>query len=353
MPGSLKPLANLVGEVIFVDTGSNDSSVEIADQCGAKVIKTEWKDDFSAARNVYLQHASLPWILVLDADEILFPEDLLSFSGQCTNGGKAGFWFTVRHYCKNTGRPNWNYCKPDKRLTDCITGYKTTRNVKLFPNIPGLSYRYPVHESILPGLIERNIPMKESDVPIHHLGYLDLDKSSVTKRVRRNMALGLKKIKEYPNDTCGYLELADLLIEHDNSEAAIKLLKKALSLSPNYLEAYLKLAEAYENTDNIEEAKKIYVRLYNAEPDNFFVNAAIGRLHYEEGKFNDAETYLTKADDYFSIVRLAFSLFHQKKYEDAIKSAAKSLEIYPDGYEGKIIYKRIEMELKGKTAKVK
>ncbi|MFD2880587.1 glycosyltransferase family 2 protein [Paenibacillus rhizoplanae] len=66
-------LASLQGadEIIVVDTGSTDPSVEIARRYGATVIETHWNNHFSEARNTGLSHASSSWILVLDADEVL------------------------------------------------------------------------------------------------------------------------------------------------------------------------------------------------------------------------------------------------------------------------------------------
>ena len=64
-------------EVIIVDNGSTDKTIEIAKSFGQKVhlFNFTWVDDFSAARNESLKHATCDWILVLDADEIILEED--------------------------------------------------------------------------------------------------------------------------------------------------------------------------------------------------------------------------------------------------------------------------------------
>lgn len=58
-------------EIVIVDTGSNDQTVDIAKRYTANVLEMQWQDDFSAARNKSLDHASGDWCLVVDADEVI------------------------------------------------------------------------------------------------------------------------------------------------------------------------------------------------------------------------------------------------------------------------------------------
>ncbi|UHA61583.1 glycosyltransferase family 2 protein [Metabacillus litoralis] len=60
---------DIVNEVIVVDTGSNDNTVQLAEECGAIVYFFEWINDFASAKNYALEKASGDWIIFLDADE--------------------------------------------------------------------------------------------------------------------------------------------------------------------------------------------------------------------------------------------------------------------------------------------
>ena len=68
----LSSLNGIADELIIVDTGSNDSSVPIAESFGAKVYHHPWENDFSKHRNQSIGYASGDWLLIFDADEELF-----------------------------------------------------------------------------------------------------------------------------------------------------------------------------------------------------------------------------------------------------------------------------------------
>src|SRR5271163_4832494 len=65
----LRSVADVADEIIIVDTGSTDRTIEIATSFGATVIEREWRNDFAWARNQALELATKRWILSLDADE--------------------------------------------------------------------------------------------------------------------------------------------------------------------------------------------------------------------------------------------------------------------------------------------
>ena len=67
----LDSLVGVVDEIILVDTGSTDQTLEIARRYTDKIYHHDWQDDFATARNQSLMHASGDWILIIDADEAL------------------------------------------------------------------------------------------------------------------------------------------------------------------------------------------------------------------------------------------------------------------------------------------
>ncbi|MFG0216248.1 glycosyltransferase family 2 protein, partial [Brevibacillus porteri] len=63
----LDSVKDLVDEMIIVDTGSTDKTVEIGKSFGAVVHSYEWQDNFAEARNFGLEKATGDWILWMDA----------------------------------------------------------------------------------------------------------------------------------------------------------------------------------------------------------------------------------------------------------------------------------------------
>src|SRR6202034_1203390 len=76
LPRTLEAIRPAVDEMINVDTGSTDSTIEIAKSFGAAVIAREWTGSFSEARNASLEAATGDWWIYLDADEVLVSEDV-------------------------------------------------------------------------------------------------------------------------------------------------------------------------------------------------------------------------------------------------------------------------------------
>ncbi|MCZ8516401.1 glycosyltransferase family 2 protein [Paenibacillus filicis] len=71
----LESVRDIADEIVIVDTGSTDQTKEIAGKFTPHVIDFEWIDDFAAARNFSFAQATMDYILWLDADDVLLPEN--------------------------------------------------------------------------------------------------------------------------------------------------------------------------------------------------------------------------------------------------------------------------------------
>lgn len=67
----LESLRDVADEIIIVDTGSTDSTKKIAANYTDKIYDFEWINDFAAARNFSISKATMDYIYVADADEVI------------------------------------------------------------------------------------------------------------------------------------------------------------------------------------------------------------------------------------------------------------------------------------------
>jgi glycosyltransferase involved in cell wall biosynthesis len=101
LPRTLESVTPLVrggaGEIIVVDSGSTDRTIEIANSHGAKVVIEPWKG-FAAQKNSALEKTSGDWVLQLDADEYLEAHLAEEISTAMTNTSIVGFWIPRKNY---------------------------------------------------------------------------------------------------------------------------------------------------------------------------------------------------------------------------------------------------------------
>lgn len=173
----------------MLDTGSCDATIAIARSFGADVAGAVWKDDFSGARNVSLEMARFPWILVIDADEELDALTAPRLRQVPCHAGALAF-LVIREDLRHDGPPD-RIALP-----------------RIMKNHPAIRFRRAVHESIMDSLVALGKgALEESGVRLIHYGYLPDAMGRRDKR-ERNLALLRKNRAEAPDDLYGIVKLA-------------------------------------------------------------------------------------------------------------------------------------------------
>ena len=160
----LASVARVVDEMIVVDTGSTDRTIDIAREAGAQVIQTPWDNNFSAARNASLDAATGDWVLILDADEQLVPEAGAAIRQAMTD---------TRFDCGLL--PLHNAKRLDASLAEVVGGDRKGEVValpRLLRNVDGLRYEGVIHESISAWLVRRGSRVANVPAAIVHYGYV-------------------------------------------------------------------------------------------------------------------------------------------------------------------------------------
>lgn len=133
-------------DVLVIDSGSTDDTVQLAKTAGARVVYRDWDDDFAAQRNFAIENSDAEWILYIDADERLNDALVNDVKKVIREGQSARYRFVRRTSAFG------------KDFRFGVLGPDTV--VRLFPRLQG-KWKGKVHESV------------HSDLPIIQLkGYL-------------------------------------------------------------------------------------------------------------------------------------------------------------------------------------
>ena len=200
----LTPVADLFDEIIIVDTGSQDGTIEIARRFTPHVHHFPWCDDFSAARNESLRHGTGDWIFWLDADDRVGPSqvaDLRSLFEQLDE--------QPRVFMLNTTLPT----SPRDADPQLIS------HARLFRRDGGWRWRGRVHEQIAIECPTGNCPSVLTDIAIEHVGYQD--GALAQRKNRRKLRLLRMDYAVDPNDPSTLFHLGMAMFRSRNyGEAA-------------------------------------------------------------------------------------------------------------------------------------
>lgn len=232
----LKSIRDIADEIIVVDTGSTDKTVDIAKVFGAKLFDFPWTGDFSEARNRSLEKATGDWIFVLDADEVISPvdyEDLKSIAHKRPTS-PAAYLVNTRNYMASefvVGRHDYDGKYPDESRL----GWVSSGKVRLFTRRKDIFFINPVHELLEPSIREARVALYNSNLVVHHYGKLDASKDF--QKGEEYYLMGKIKHENDPTNVRYIIELAKQAQLLSKNEEALELFQKALDLLGNDREA--------------------------------------------------------------------------------------------------------------------
>lgn len=209
---SIESLKHAVDEIIVVDTGSTDKTVEVAKNFGAKVFFREWDNDFSAPRNLAISKATGDWIIFLDSDEFFTEEtkkNIRPVIERLEEVKKQGLLVHLVNIDKNF----------DNKILD------TSFVMRIMKNQQGFHYFGKIHEEprIYENIFENVTVAPPNILTIFHTGY----SSTVNKsKAERNLKILLEEFSETnePQRIYGYIaECYDGLEDYVNAEKFAKL----------------------------------------------------------------------------------------------------------------------------------
>jgi len=275
----LESVKGVADEIIVVDTGSKDDTISIAKHFDARIFHFSWCDDFSAARNESIKHATGDWILQIDADEELLANSILPLKKamyipwcllyviRCDSGATS-----------RSGRFSW------------IT--------RLFRNHQGVRYSRPYHEIVRPSIDSltkkdtRWCIQYESSIIIRHYGY---DRSELPGKRERGLRIMEAYIEKNPDDAYILTKLGGAYCDSDRQVDAEKHLKKALKINPNSPETNYNLGLTLQEQGKLDSAIQFYKQTVAIDPHYTEAYSTLGTAYGQKGMVDEAIAEFRKA----------------------------------------------------------
>ena len=290
LPNALNSVKDAVDEIIIVDTGSTDNTIEIARSFGAKVYHYEWNNNFASARNEALKYATCDWILSMDADDEMNADDIRRLKEVLSETDALGFAIPIfsEIYDRQTNMKN------------------TTVNylVRIFKNDPQIRFSRRIHEFVDQSIYDIGGKIEILEIPVFHRGYIDVE--ILNKKLERNKKLLEVALEENPEDhsllvymgktymeeneldkaeeyyrrainivetsnkryaslfflQTAYIDLGNLLVQKERFEEAIEYFNKAIAIDPNFPDTYYHIGMAYYNKGRFEEAYNMFRKVF-------------------------------------------------------------------------------------------
>ncbi len=331
LPRCLESIKDLAEEIVIVDTGSTDRTVEIARSFGAKIVDFPWNDNFSEARNLSLDHATGDWILILDADETLSAKDHETLREAMTHSNASAFDLLQRNYTQDAETFGWKPKQGEYEEEQNFSGYFDVRITRLFRRDTKIRFRHCVHERVEESLDEAGIDHPLVKVPIHHLGKARGD-SFLRVKLEHYLRLARKKKEENPSDSRAGYEIGGTLVELGRTEEAIPCLEETCRLAPEFTDARSLLAIALYRAQRFNQAWEALKRI-PVEKHNGSILKLMGIITLRLWKGEEAErafrNALMQQDNEDCRVGLAQAQALQGKPDQAAATLDDTLKLYP------------------------
>lgn len=285
--GSVRPY---VSEVIVVDTGSTDKTLEIAERLGIQCHHYHWNNDFSAARNFAATKATKEWIFFVDGDEIVDESFWPQLQLLINNPSIHSIGVLQRNYSDDSQLTGWQPFKKSqaegvKPWRD-FQGYVDNIMYKIYRNHLGIEWSGVVHETIIHSCRKKGLHWQESSLLLHHLKEL---KPRVFQEAKKSYyhALALEKLKQEPWHENSWYEMAVSYVNQGQFLAAEGCLERALSMRAQWPEVQLLRAQVLLRLEKFSEAELLARQLLR---DNYRLEEVIAVLSTAvlyQGKWSD------------------------------------------------------------------
>ena len=262
---ALKCVAQFADEIVIVDTGSTDNTIEIAKKYTKNIYNFDWNNDFSVARNYAFSKAESEYLMWLDADDVIDKNNIKKLQE------------LKKHLTKDTYMLKYKVAFDQNN--NCTFEFFRERIVK---NCERAKFCGFIHEAITP--FE---DVEYLDIAIEHR------KIEVKNNKNRNLNIYRQQLKNgkifSARDMFYY---AKELYYHGYCTKTISTLKKFLKMPnkfyPNIIDAYLTICDCYIIKNNLKKAKQNLLECFMLNSQNAIVCSRLAEINIRENDYKNA-----------------------------------------------------------------
>jgi len=265
----LKSIKDIASEIIIVDTGSTDRTVEIAKKYTDKIYLHPWKDSFSEARNHYLKYATGDWIFQIDADEELIQEDIPVLMAATQEQELDAIMVQI-------------ISKFQEGKREAVHSFE-----RIFRNNGLIHYEGRVHNRLVGIQTAKVFPIR-----LNHYGY-DLNQAQSKKKFDRTVCLLKMDLEENPNNpmsyhylSCSYLGQGMWKESLDNSLTAIRLAERKNDTNMLYLWSYYNAALSYYRLKELDMAEKTSMSALKKYPHHIDAHFILSLVYFDQKQWS-------------------------------------------------------------------
>lgn len=282
---SMEPLIKKdIAELIIVDTGSTDKTIQIAKRYTDKVFSHPWKGNFSESRNYSISLAGGEYIFIMDADEEFTGDEIMKLADEFSKDDFRQFnCFTLKHI---------SYTDYD------MTQYTIMSQPRIFINDGSFYYSSSVHNQPI-----YKYPVKNLCVNILHYGYI-VDQDVMERKYIRTASLLKKELEKNPWNIYYRYQLCASYAMHDDIKEALR-----------QVEIYM------QRIKEEKDFNEVYLMYYSVA-----VSIYIGNYCYDKAEAICNEALSIKPDFIDFLFHKAFISFNGERYDDALLYARRYLD---------------------------
>lgn len=294
---ALSSVKGLWDELIVVDTGSTDRTVALAEGFGAQVKHFPWTGSFTDARHESLRHCTGDWILLLDADEAVDPLDHGALRA-ALDSDAAAFRLIHRNYFRSgtfiglEGPAQRNL----SRYTEgcAFPHYSDARSLRLFRNLPGLTFEGRLHAMPDPWLERGGHRIELLDGVVHHYGKTDPGREQA--KVRAYFEMAKADAEGEPENSQFQYDLIQQALLAEEWEVALAAVERHQRLQPRSpFVVIFGGGLALQRLERHSSAVAYFEGILQQEPTNAAALAALGESLWKLGRVPEAQAAFARA----------------------------------------------------------